>query len=482
MEEFEDRLFINGQYVPSVSGKKFKVYNPFTEELTAEVYEADERDVDLAVDAAEAAFEGWWRIGAFERAEYLYKLADLVDAKNDDMAKIEAVCMGKPVSKYGECKRAAMIIRYYAGLASDIHGETSLSTPGYVNMTLRQPYGVCGAIVPWNAPIVMMCFKLGPALAAGNTMVIKSSEKAPLTSIEFGKLVKEAGIPDGVVNILNGYGQPCGEAIARHMRIRKISFTGSTKTGRAIKVCAANSNLKKVSLELGGKGPMIVFDDADLEKAARDAAISIILNTGQSCSATSRVYIHSSIAEKFKHLYVQHITEIGKNQPGMVNPLLPETNRGPQADKTQFDYIMRFLKESKELGHQILTGGGREGSQGYFIEPTVIFEPGDDSRVMREEIFGPVACLSTFVNEDEVIKRANDSEYGLYSAVYTRDVQRALRFIQKLDAGSCGLNCTSPTIPLDLPFGGYKSSGDGRDLGRHGLDQWTEVKSVLMEC
>lgn len=327
--------------------------------------------------------------------------------------------------------------------------------------------------------ITTLLMKFGPCLLAGNTIVVKSSEKAPLSILHFAKLVKEAGFPPGVVNILSGFGSVCGAAIASHMDIRKIAFTGSTRTGRAIKKAAAASNLKKVTLELGGKSPMIIFGDADLDQAIPAAAASILGNSGQMCVASSRVYVESSIADEFTKRLVQEIRVKGSNPSGN-NPLSPTTVRGPQADKLQFDAVMGFLKEAKEQKLQILTGGDRDGDVGYYIQPTIILSPGEDTRVIREEIFGPVQCVSTFESEDQVLKLSNDTEYGLFASVFTKDMSRALRVAKKFEAGSVGVNVTSPRAALDLPFGGWKASGDGRELGTHSVESWTEVKAVFI--
>lgn len=370
-------------------------------------------------------------------------------------------------------------MRYFAGKAGDVHGESSLHTPGFLNLTLRQPYGVCGAIIPWNVPITALVVKFAPALLAGNTLVVKSSEKAPLTVLLFAKLIKEAGFPPGVVNILSGMGPTCGAAMASHMEIRKLAFTGSTRTGRAIKKAAAASNLKKVTLELGGKSPLIIFGDADLDKAVPAAAGSILGLSGQMCVASSRVYVEASIADEFTKRLVKEIELTGNNTAGN-NPLSTATVRGPQADKLQFDLIMGFLKEAKDQKLQILTGGDRDGDVGYYVQPTVILNPAEDSRVIREEIFGPVQCISTFESEDEVLKLANNTEYGLFASLYTRDIPRALRVAKKFESGMVGVNVTSPVVALDLPFGGWKASGDGRELGPQSVEAWTEIKTVFI--
>ena len=346
-------------------------------------------------------------------------------------------------------------------------------------MSFRQPYGVCGAIIPWNAPLIMLATKVAPCIVTGNTLVLKSSEKAPLSSLFFASLVKKVGIPNGVLNILSGFGPSCGNAIASHMEIRKLAFTGSGRSGREIKKAAANSNLKNVTLELGGKSPLVIFEDADLPKALQAAAFSILNNSGQICVASSRLYIQEKIAESF----IQSLCEVMKNMgsnPSTIDPLSPETIRGPQADMIQFEIVMEFLDKSRAEGHKHLIGGKRDGDIGYFIQPTIIYNPGDQSDVMTKEIFGPVLCVNTFAEEVEVIRRANDTEYGLFSSVYTKDINRALRLAKAFESGTVGINCTSPVSALDMPFGGVKASGEGRELSKHSLHMWTELKSVLI--
>ena len=361
----------------------------------------------------------------------------------------------------------------------DVSGETSLNTPGMVNLSFQQPFGVCGAIIPWNVPVIMVALKVGPALACGNTLVLKSSEKAPLSPLIIGRLAQEIGLPPGVLNIISGFGRPCGEALAKHMEIRKIAFTGSAVAGRAVKKAAAESNLKNVTLELGGKSPLVIFEDADLEKAVPAAAISILSNSGQVCIASSRLYVHEAIADAFLEKMKATMSAMGTNTTN--DPLLDKTNRGPQADKLQFDRVMAYLKLAKESGYDMPLGGNRDGTTGYFVQPTIIKDAPEDSRVMKEEIFGPVVAFNSFTDEEEVMKRANDTEYGLFASVFTKDIQRAMRIAKKFEAGSVGVNCSSPfAMSWDMPFGGWKGSGDGRELSKHSLDHWTELKSVFV--
>ncbi|KEF58788.1 uncharacterized protein A1O9_03631 [Exophiala aquamarina CBS 119918] len=475
----EDRFFIDGEFVPSISGKKFDLYDPTSEKLVASVYEAGAEDVDLAVAAAKAAFPAWAALNAAERAGYLYKLADAIEKNIDELGYVEAITMGKPFVGDLFTQYAIHILRYYAGKALDVQGESSLNTAGSVNITLRQPFGVCGAIIPWNVPLVMLVNKVGPALATGNTLVLKSSEKSPLSSLVVGRLAQEIGLPKGVLNIISGFGRPAGEALSKHMDVRKISFTGSVIAGRAIKKAAAESNLKKVTLELGGKSPLVLFDDADLAKAIPAASFSILANSGQACIASSRVYVHEKIAAAFTEGMKAAMVQMGK----VGNPLEAGTQRGPQADKVQFDRVMSYLQYAKDNKLDISLGGDRSGSEGsgYFIEPTIISDAPEDSKVMKEEIFGPVVCINTFTDEDEVLKRANDTEFGLYASVFTKDISRALRVAKALEAGLIGVNCTSPTMAIDMPFGGWKQSGDGRELSKHSFNHWTELKTVFIQ-
>lgn len=497
--KIETRLFINNEFVESIDGKKFDIFSPYSEEKVASVYEALPADVDRAVEAAEAAFPAWSEMGAIARAPFYYKLADLLDAAGPELAELESKETGKLTSQYSksfhysfyssnnmltdtvEHKMGAAALRQSAGFSQDLQGATSLNTAGHVNMVIRQPYGVCGAIVPWNVPIMAAVMKICPALISGNTLVLKSSEKSPLTALVLARLVKEAGFPPGVLNILSGYGRPCGEAIASHMKIRKVGFTGSGRTGRLIKEAAAKSNLKRVSLELGGKSPLIIFNDANLEKAIPAAALSIIYGAGQVCIASSRLYVHASIAEAFQEKLSEMMTAMTQNSAEGIDPSSPEAKHQPQVDKQQFDNVMRYLDLAKESGGKIILGGKRQTEKGYFIQPTIIRDPDHNSRVSREEIFGPVLCFNTFEDEEEVMQRANDTEYGLFASVYTQDISRALRVAKRFESGMVGVNSTSPTaLAMDLPFGGWKASGDGVDLSKAALDIWTQTKTIVI--
>ena len=472
----ETRLFINGEFVESSNPTKtFDLQNPHSLKHVASVHEASAHDVDLAVKAAKAAQPAWADLSAGERQMWLYKLADAFERVLPEISYVEAITISKPLHN-DITPMGLHVMRYLIGKAYDVQGETSLNTPGMLAMSFRQPFGVTGAIIPWNIPFLMLVLKIAPALACGNTMVLKSSEKSPLSCIVAARCMQEIGFPKGVLNIVAGYGRPAGEAIAKHMEIRKVAFTGSTATGRAIKKAAAESNLKNVTLELGGKSPLIIFEDADLDKAVPAAAFSIVMNSGQACIASSRVYVHESIAERFIEGMKGAMKQIGAKG----DPLADGTARGPQADQIQFDRVMGYLNSAKESGLDVAMGGGKEGSEGLYVEPTIIRNAPEDSKVMKEEIFGPVVCINTFTDEKEVLKRANDTEYGLYGSVFTKDVGRAIRFAKAIEAGTVGVNVTSPNFVMDMPFGGWKASGDGRENSKHVLDVWTELKTVLI--
>ncbi|KAJ9630061.1 hypothetical protein H2204_008716 [Knufia peltigerae] len=477
LPDIETRCFINNEFVEAK--ETFAIHNPSNGELTARVSQADVDLVNSAVDAAEAAGPAWAALGSTTRAECLSRLADLLIANTQQLCRLEAISVGKVVTFYpAEIQWAADVLRYNAGLAREIHGETSMTTAGFLNMTIRLPYGVCGAICPWNGPLIAIALKAGPALVTGNTLILKPSEKSPLTALYMAKLIIDAGFPPGVFNIVPGHGRVTGAAIASHMRIRKLAFTGSTATGRIVKKLAAESNLKDVTLELGGKSPLIVFPDADLEQAVVMAAFSIAYNSGQICIASSRVYVHESIADKFVELYVAELKKImGK----AGDALDPTTTHAPQADALQYERIMGYIDGANREGAKLVTGGKRIGEKGYFVEPTVFFNPGQSSTINREEVFGPVASVNTFTSEEEVLKLANDTEYGLYASVFTKDLNRALRFAKELESGMVGVNCTSPTMPFDLPFGGSKQSGEGRECSLKALQAWTETKTVMIK-
>jgi aldehyde dehydrogenase (NAD+) len=370
------------------------------------------------------------------------------------------------------------IMRYYAGKSYDVQGETSLNNPGLLAMSFRQPFGVVSGIIPWNTAFLMLANKVTPALAAGNTMILKSSEKSPLSAIVCARCMQQIGFPKGVLNIVSGYGRPTGEAMAKHMQIRKLAFTGSTVTGRAIKRMAAESNLKKVTLELGGKSPLIVFEDADLAKTIPAAAFSIMFNSGQTCMASSRIYVHEKIADAF----VEGVKGAMTAMDSRGDPTQDSSGRGPLVDKLQFDRVMGYLKGAKGKDLEVVLGGGPDAKNGLYIEPTIIRNAPEDAKVTKEEIFGPVVVINTFADDEDVLRKANDSENGLYGSIFTQDVGRAIRFTKHVEAGTLSVNVTSPMAVCDMPFGRWKASGDGREQSKHGVDSWTELKTVLLAC
>jgi aldehyde dehydrogenase (NAD+) len=442
------------------------------------VPEATEDDAHAAVAAAKAAFPSWSEMAPAKRGDYMHKLASLIRSHNEELAVLEAQSMGKPVTGYFDALAAAGRLDHYASSWDQIKGESSLNTPGKVSMTFRQPFGVVAAIIPWNVPLLFFASKAAPALITGNTVVVKTSEKAPLAAARVAELIQEAGFPPGVFNVISGHGNPSGAVLASHMDVRVLTFTGSARTGRLIQEAAAKSNLKKVILELGGKSPALVFEDANLDKAVADTSHSIQSNSGQVCMANSRVYVQKSIAPKFVEAFQKKFAQVKAG-----DPTNKETNHGPQADGFQYNNVLKYIEEGKTAGGVLAMGGrGKLDSMGgYFIEPTVFLDTPENTRFMKEEIFGPVVNISTFETEEEAIKVANDTEFGLYAAVFTQDIDRAMRVAKALESGYVGINCTSPSVAPDMPFGGYKSSGQGREGGTNSLDNFLEVKTVLID-
>lgn len=441
------------------------------------VPEASADDTNAAVAAAKAAFPAWSALDPAQRGGYLKKLAALLRQNKDELAQLDAISMGIPVSSHHYGITAAAQFDHYAEAWPSIQGQASVNTPGFLTMTLRQPYGVVAAIIPWNAPCHFLGTKSAPALITGNTVVLKSSEKAPLAVARIAELVVEAGFPPGVFNIISGHGTPSGQILSRHMDVRALSFTGSSRTGKMIQEEAARSNLKKVILELGGKSPAIVFEDADLGKAAAQTQFSIQYNSGQVCMANSRIYVQKSIAPQFVEAFK---TKFATARAG--NPLEKETNHGPQADEVQYRNVMMYIEEGKKSGTLALGGNGKlETTNGFFVEPTVFLDTPEESRIVKEEVFGPVVIINTFETEAEAIAKANDTEFGLYAAVFTRDISRAMRVAKALDSGYVGVNTTSPVTGRDLPFGGYKGSGQGREGLLYSMNNFLETKSVMIK-
>ncbi|KAH6612629.1 aldehyde dehydrogenase domain-containing protein [Boeremia exigua] len=474
----ETQLLINNKLVPASDNGTFELFSPHTGELVAKVAEATVDDVNTAVDAAQAAFPAWSALSPLERGAPLKKLAELHITEKDELARLDAISMGKPISTHGIDVNYAVTQYNYFAEAAYPQGHTSLNTPGFLNMSLRQPFGVVAIIIPWNAPLIFFAKKVAPALAAGNCVVLKSSEKAPLTSWKVSQWIEKCGFPPGVINVLSGHGPVSGQALAEHMRIRALSFTGSTRTGRTIAIAAAKSNLKKVVFELGGKSPSLIFDDADVVQAAKDVELSINSNSGQACFATSRVYVQESIKEKF----IEAFTQVAKVRK-LGDPTVAGINHGPQADKVQSETVQNYIAVGKkDAGTVIDTGADatNNDTSAHHVHPVVFIDVPENSRIAKEEIFGPVLIVNTFKTESEGIEKANDTEYGLYASVYTKDLERAMRVAKKLESGMLGVNCTSPTNAWDLPFGGWKGSGTGRESLLESMEHFLEVKSVYV--
>ena len=437
-EAFPRQLLINNKWVESSAGRRFATINPATGEEICQVAEADAADVNLAVAAARAAFEsrGWRRMAAAERGKLLYRLADLMEKHIDELAQLESVDNGKPLreSRRVDLPLAIACYRYFAGWADKIQGRTIPISGNYFCYTRHEPVGVVAQIIPWNFPLMMQAWKLAPALAAGNTVILKPAEQTPLSALRVGELIVEAGFPAGVVNILPGFGPTAGAALAAHMQVDKIAFTGSTEVGHLIMEAAAKSNLKRVTLELGGKSPNIVFADADMDDAVEGAHAGIFFNQGQSCVAGSRVYVEEKIYDEFVTRSAERAQErkIG-------DPLDMRTEQGPQVDQAQFDRIMSYVAIGVNEGARLVCGGERVFDRGYFIRPAVFADVADSMRIAREEIFGPVMSILRFKTMREVIERANDTDFGLAAAVWTKDISKANTVANGVRAGSSAL-------------------------------------------
>ncbi|KAH8899850.1 aldehyde dehydrogenase [Thozetella sp. PMI_491] len=476
MAPIEVKNFINGEFVPSSDGVTFDLFSPYSGELVAKVSEGTAEDVDRAVAAAKAAFPAWSALSPQQRGKHLKKLGEMITAATDELAKLDALSLGRPVSTYFDAHYASTHFHYFSEAAYPV-GTSSLNTPGFMNVSLRQPYGVVAAIIPWNSPLVFFSKKLAPALAAGNTVILKTSEKAPLSSDRVTAMLNEAGFPPGVVNVIHGHGAVSGAAISNHMQIRALSFTGSVRTGRVIQKAAADSNFKHLIFELGGKSPAVIFADADLDKASKDTQHSIMFHSGQTCMANSRIYVEKSVADSF----IAKFNALAA-QRKLGDPTLAETQHGPQADKSQYEVVQSYIEEGKKTGTLLSTDVKiPETNAELFVGPVIFLQQPEDSKVMKEEIFGPVVCINTFDSEDEALRLANDTEFGLYAAVYTKDIDRAIRFAKGFESGMIGVNCTSPTGAWDMPFGGYKSSGIGRESFLLSMDDWLEQKAVFIK-
>lgn len=476
------KMLIDGQWIDAASGKRFETRNPATGELLATVAEGDAEDINRAVAAARRAFEGSWsKVKPYERQMLLLKLADLVEKHFDELSALDTVDMGAPLSRTRAYRgRALGMLRYYAGQATAIHGETiENSLPGEIfSYTLKEPVGVVGAIIPWNGPLTATIWKIGPAIATGCTVVLKPAEEAPLTSLRLAELCLEAGIPAGVVNVVPGFGETAGAALASHPDVDKVAFTGSHVTGQSI-IRASAGNLKRVSLELGGKSPDIVFADADLDAAVPGAAMAVFANSGQICSAGTRLFVESKVYDEF----VGRVAEYGR-QLKVGNGLDPNVQVGPLVSQQQYDRVSDYLAIGQKEGARALAGGGRltEGAlaKGYFVQPTVFANVADSMRIAQEEIFGPVISAIRFEDMDDLIKRANATMFGLGSGVWTSNVSKAHHVAKALRAGSVWVNCYQAMDPA-VPFGGYKMSGYGRESGKQHVEEYLNVKAVWVK-
>jgi len=469
------KMFIDGKWVEAASGKTFPSYNPATGEVMAKIAEGDREDINRAVKAARKAFDSgpWPEMTASQRGRLIWKLGDLLESRLEEFAQIESLDNGKPlaIARVADVPLAVDLFRYMAGWATKIEGNTIPFSPKFFAYTRREPVGVVGQIIPWNFPLLMAAWKLGPALATGCTIVLKPAEQTPLSALLLAELIAEAGFPDGVVNVVTGYGETAGAALAAHPDVDKIAFTGSTEVGKLI-VQASAGNLKKVSLELGGKSPNIVFADADMSSSIAGASSAIFFNHGQCCCAGSRLYIEQSMFDKVVSGVADEAKKI-KIGAGFD----PETDMGPLVSEEQLNRVCSYLESGLSEGAEAVVGGKKHPGSGYFVEPTVMVKTNPNMKVVREEIFGPVVCAMPFKDVDKLIAEANQSEYGLAAAVWTRDISKAHRIAEKLRAGTVWINCYN-VFDASLPFGGYKQSGWGREMGHEVLEMYTEVKAV----
>ncbi len=473
----QTKLLIDGKWVDSASGKTFATINPATEEHIADVAEGDAVDIDLAVKAARRAFDSgpWRKMDARDRGRLITRLADLIEENIDELAEIETLDNGKPISEArgGDLPLVVDCLRYYAGWADKIQGATIPVRGNYFTYTRKEPVGVAGQIIPWNFPLMMVAWKWGPALAAGCTIVMKPAEQTPLSVLKLGELAIEAGFPNGVINIVNGFGETAGASLVAHPGVDKIAFTGEGNTAKIISRAAVET-MKRITFELGGKSPNIVFADADIDKAVDGALLGIYLNQGQCCCAGSRLFVQEEVYDQFISRLAAKV-----NARSLGDPFDPATQQGPQIDKAQFDKIMSYIAKGKEQGATVVAGGERFGTKGFFIKPTIFADVKDDMAIACDEIFGPVLSVIKFKEVEEAITRANTTDFGLAAAVWTRDIAKAHSIAHRLRAGTVWINCYD-VFDAAAPFGGFKRSGIGRELGEKALDNYTELKTVTV--
>jgi acyl-CoA reductase-like NAD-dependent aldehyde dehydrogenase len=475
------KMLIDGKWVEAASGKSFETPNPATGETLARVAEGDAEDVDRAVKAARRAFDdgSWRKVNPMQREALLLKIADLIEKHGQELAELETLDNGKTIfeSRNVDIPGAAATFRYYAGWCTKITGETNPTDDSFFSYTLREPVGVCGQIIPWNFPLLMAAWKLAPALACGNTLILKPAEQTPLTALRLGELLLEAGVPPGVVNIVPGFGETAGAALVKHPMVDKIAFTGSTEVGKEIQRAAAGT-LKRVSLELGGKSPNIVFADADMSDAAQGALLGVFFNQGQVCCAGTRLFVEKKVHDDF----VGTLAEAAKTMK-QGSGLDSDSRIGPLVSKEQLDRVTSYLDVGKKEGAKAVIGGERNTEKGlekgYFVKPTIFTGVKNDMRIAREEIFGPVVSVIPFKDENDAVLQGNDTAYGLAAGVWTRDVSKAHRVARSIRAGTVWVNCYNVIDPV-APFGGYKESGYGRELGKYALELYTNVKSVWL--
>lgn len=486
-QEFVGRthnMLIGGDWVPAASGKTFETYNPATAELLSTVAEGDSEDIDRAVKTARAAFDTgpWSKISPSDRGRIIHRIGDLILEHGDELAALETLDNGKPyaIARAADVPLAADLFHFMSGFATKLHGESIQPSVPYMPgaewhaYTVREPVGVAGQIIPWNFPLLMAAWKLGPALTSGCTIVLKPAEQTPLSALRLAEIMLEAGLPEGVVNVVPGFGETAGAALAAHPDVDKIAFTGSTEVGKLI-VQAAAGNLKKVTLELGGKSPNVIYKDVDVDEAVAGAANAIFFNHGQCCAAGSRLYVEDDIYDDVLSGVSDHASKIK-----VGSGLDPDTEMGPLVSQEQFDRVTDYLASGTEQGARVTTGGKRVGDKGYFVAPTVFENTSPEMRIEAEEIFGPVVTVKPFSSEEEILPMANNTEFGLAAGIWTRDLSKAHRTAARIKAGTVWVNCYN-VFDASLPFGGYKQSGWGREMGAQALENYTETKCVTMQ-